>query len=138
LKAAVLALLAAAAGLAGCAAGSTVDRGDYVRANEALYAKLPHLPGARLQSTTSTAYRTTESGPVVGYGTRFDLSLPRHATAATVSAFFLRRLRPEWRLVERLDGPVLNFQKGKAQLSINLDSWRAHLLEVAVDHAGYR
>jgi hypothetical protein len=109
-----------------------------VRANEAVYAQLPSFPGARLKTETSTPYRADESGPIVGYGTRFDLRLPRSATGAAVGRFFLRRLRPEWRLVERLDGPILNFRQGGAQLSINLESWRAHVLEVAVDHARYR
>jgi hypothetical protein len=51
-----------------------------------------------------------------------------------VWSFFTRRLRPDWLWVETIDGPVLNFRRGKSFVSINLESQRAHLLEVAVDH----
>jgi hypothetical protein len=124
-----------AAGLAGC--GSGVDRGAYVKANERLFKQLPSFPGARLDSETSTVYRSSESGPVVGYGTRFDLMLPVAATAASVSSFFRERLRPGWRLVEAIDGPVFNFRRGKASVSINLENAQVHGLEIAVDHAYY-
>jgi hypothetical protein len=42
-----------------------------------------------------------------------------------------------WALVERLDGLVLNFRRGKARLSINVDNWRVHQFEIFVDHASY-
>jgi hypothetical protein len=124
-----------AAGLAGC--GSRVDRGAYVKANERLFKQLPSFPGARLESETATAYRSSESGPVVGYSTRFDHKLPAAATAANVSSFFRGRLRPRWRLVEAIDGPVFNFRSGKASVSINLENAQVHILEIAVDHAYY-
>jgi hypothetical protein len=128
-----LALALAALSLAGCASG----RDEYVKANRSLYAQLPHFPGARLQSEVSTGYRENEDGPIVGYGTRFDLALPSRTTATAVAAFYRRRLLPKWRLVETLDGPVLNFRRGSAAASINLESWRGHILELAVDHAFY-
>jgi hypothetical protein len=118
-----------AVALTGCGG---LDRGAYVEANERLFKELPSFPGARLESEMSTAYRSTEDGPVVGYGTRFDLSLPPSAAAASVGSFFRQRLLPAWRLVETHSGPVLNFRRGKAFVSINLES--AHVLEVAVDH----
>jgi hypothetical protein len=114
--------------------GSGPDRGDYVRANEAVFHQLPVFPGARLREEVSSPARAEEDGPVVGYMTRFDLDLPQGAHADDVALFFERRLEPQWRLVEKLDGPVLNFRKARSLVSINLESWRAHVLEVAVDH----
>ena len=108
-----------------------------MKANEHLFKQLPSFPGARLDSETSTAYRSSDLGPVVGYGTRFDLTLPPAATTASVSSFFRERLRPRWRLVEAIDGPVFNFRSGKASASINLDNAHVHVLEVAVDQAYY-
>jgi hypothetical protein len=128
-----LALALAALGLAGC----TSARDHDVKANRAVFAQVPGFPGARLTSETSAAYSEDEDGPIVGYTTRFDLSLPPRSSPRAVAAFYRRRLLPRWRLVEALDGPVLNFRRGEASVSINLESWRAHILEIAVDHAAY-
>ena len=122
-------------GVAGCRGG--LGRGSYVKANVHLFQQLPSFPGARLDGETSTAYRSSEVGPVVGYGTRFDLSLPRAATTAGVSFFFRQRLRSQWRLVEVIEGRVFNFRSGKALVSINLDNAHVHVLEIGVDHAYY-
>jgi hypothetical protein len=123
--------LAVASG--GC--GSTVDRSEYVKANERLFTQLPMFPGARLRTESSDAYRDGEDGPVIGYGTRFDLRLPVQTGADAVASFFQRNLEPQWQLVEELDGPVLNFRIGRAHVSINLESSDEQVLEVAVDHA---
>ena len=120
-------------GTAACG-GAGPDRDAYVRANEAVFDQLPLIPGARLRDEVSTPVHAEEEGPVVGYTTRFDLDLPHAAAAAPVASFFRRGLEPKWRMVERLRGPVLNFRRGRASVSINLESWRAHVLEVAVDH----
>jgi hypothetical protein len=120
-------------GFAGC--GSSVDRDAYVRANERLFAQLPRFPGTRPRGEISTAYRNEDSGPVLGYTTRFELALPSGATPPNVRAFFTRRLQPRWRLVENLRGRVLNFRRGDRFVSINLENARLHRLEVAVDHA---
>jgi hypothetical protein len=132
---AAAAAVALAVALAGCGGG--VQCRSYVKANHALFERLPTYPGARLRTETSTAYRSDDSGPVSGYGTRFELDLPPSATAATVGAFYRRRLEPQWRLVERLDGPVLNFRRARAFVSINLDNAPVHRLEIAVDHSYY-
>ena len=124
-----------ASGIAGCGGG--VDRGAYVKENEHLFKQLPSFPGARLDSETSTAYRSSDLGPVIGYGTRFDLTLPPAATIASVSSFFRQRLRPRWRLVEDLEGQVFNFRHRKAFVSVNLANAHLHVLEVAVDQAYY-
>jgi len=74
---------------------------------------------------------------VIGYGTRFDLKLSGRTGVDAVASFFRRNLQPEWLLAEELDGPVLNFRMGQALVSINLENWHEHVLEVAVDHAYY-
>ena len=117
--------------LAGCRESG---RDSYVKANERLFASLPHLPGAKLKSEVSVAYTEEVSTRVLGYVTRYDFTLPPNANAWS---FFTRRLRPDWLWVETVDGPVLNFRRGKAFVSINLASQRAHILEVAVDHDSY-
>jgi hypothetical protein len=109
-------------------------RDAYVKANERLFASLPHFPGATLKSETSAPYSEEDSSYVLGYVTRFDFRLPAKADAWS---FFTLRLRPDWLWVETIDGPVLNFRRGKAFVSINLESHRAQILEVAVDHDYY-
>jgi hypothetical protein len=121
-------------GVAGCGGG---DRKAYVKANKALFEQLPRLPGSRVEDETTTAYHADESGPVAGYSTRFDLSLPSEATAGDVGSFYRRRLRPQWRLVENLGGSVLNFRRGRAFVSVNFENAGAHMMEVAVDHEYY-
>jgi hypothetical protein len=121
-------------GLAGCGGG---DRKAYVKANETLFEQLPRFPGSRVEDETTTAYHAEESGPVAGYSTRFDLTLPSQAAAGDVSSFYRRRLGPRWRLVENLGGSVLNFRKGRAFVSVNFENAGAHMMEVAVDHEYY-
>jgi hypothetical protein len=121
-------------GLALCGCGGP-DRAAYVKENERLFAQLPRYPGARLDGKTSSAARAEEDGPVVGYVTLFEFELPRQATSESVGSFYRQKLRPSWRLVETLDGPVFNFRRGRVCISINLESSRAHSLEIAVDHA---
>ena len=102
--------------LVGCGEGG---RDAYVKANERLFASLPHVPGAKLKRETSAPYSEEDSGHVLGYVTRFDFRLPAKADAWS---FFTRRLRPDWLWVETIDGPVLNFRRDKAFVSINLES----------------
>ena len=130
-RAAALALVLLPLCLAGC---RDSGRDSYVKANERLFASLPHFPRAKLTSEVSVAYTEEESTRVLGYVTRYDFRLPPNANAWS---FFTRRLRPDWLWVETVDGPVLNFRRGKAFVSINLASQRAHILEVAVDHDSY-
>jgi hypothetical protein len=122
-------------GLVGCTLDG-VDRDAYVRKNERLFEQLPKYPGSRVVSETSTSYGEDESGPVVGYETLFELTLPTGASVASVGSFYQRRLRPRWRLVEKLDGAVFNFRQDNAFISVNLENVRGiHAFEVAVDHA---
>jgi len=134
----VTAVAALLAGLVGCSIGSPVDRDRYVNANEAVFEQLPTFPGSSLTTESSSPGRDGEDGPVTSYTTLFLFALPRDATPTAVAAFFKRELRPDSELVDELDGPVLNFRKGDASVSINLESWRAYVLEIAVDHASYR
>ena len=54
--------------------------------------------------------------------------------------FYERKLGAEWTLTERIDeppyaaGPILNFRSGRAGVSVNLESWRGGILEIAIDH----
>jgi hypothetical protein len=110
------------------------DRGAYVAANEAVFRQLPSFPGARLREESSSPAYAGEGGAIVGYTTLYHFDLPSDARVDDVAAFFRRRLEPRWRLVEKLDGPVLNFRKGRSIVSVNLEGWRTDMLEVAVDH----
>ena len=121
----------------GLAAAAAATARAYVKANEALFEQLPRFPGSRVEDETTTAYHADESGPVAGYSTRFDLALPPRATADAVGSFYRRRLGPQWRLVENLGGSVLNFRKGRAFLSVNLENADVQMLEIAVDHEYY-
>jgi hypothetical protein len=112
------------------------DRGTYVTANEAVFHQLPIFPGARLREQYSSPAYAGDGGEIVGYTTLYHFDLPSGARADDVTAFFRRRLEPRWRLVEKLDGPVLNFRQGRSIVSVNLESWRSHMLEVAVNHRG--
>ena len=133
--ASALAVVLLSLSLVGCRESG---RDSYVKANERLFASLPRFPNAKLKSETSTPYSEEDSPHVLGYVTRFDFALPAGpAVAPDVRSFFTRRLRPDWLWVETLDGPVLNFRRGKAFVSINLASQRTHLLEVAVDQDYY-
>ena len=130
----LLVVVAVAVGAVACGGP---NRSAYVKANDRVFKQLPLFPGAKLRAKVSAPARAEEDGPVVGYTTRYDFELPQMAQPDEVAAFYRQRLEPKWRLVERIDGPVLNFRQGGAFLSINLDSWRAHQFEVAVDHDYY-
>lgn len=124
--------------------GYGVNRDRYVAANRALFEELPMYPGARLTSVSSHEYRASESpwSPVRGYVTLFLLDLPSDTDPEHVAAFYERKLAGEWHLMEKITeppfaaGPILNFRRGEARLSVNLESWRGGVLEIAVDHGG--
>lgn len=116
------------------AAGCGGVRADYVKHNEELFRSLPTFPGAVKSAKTSAPYSTEEEGPVRGYTTTFRFTLPVGASGEEVAAFYSRRLRPRWRLVERLSGPVLNLRRGSAFVSVNLEGSRGHQLEITVDY----
>ena len=124
--------------LAGCdLVGSGVDRDGYVARNRAILDQLPRFPGSIERDEGSTPYRAEESGPIVGYGTRVVLELPPGSRVDEVVSYFRTHLGHRWRLVERLDGPVVNYRSGDASASLNFDNWTVHAMEIAVDHAFY-
>lgn len=133
-----------AVGLVGTWLGYGVDRDRYLAANAALLADLPAYPGARLVSIRTLPYHGGDSAwsPVVGYTTLAFFRLPPAIDPSHVAAFYDRELAATWTLVERIDeppyaaGPILNFRSGKAGVSVNLESWRGGLLEIAVDRGG--
>jgi hypothetical protein len=124
--------------------GYGVDRERYVAANEAILDELPAYPGARRTSTRSSPYYEEDAAwsPVAGYTTLVFFELASDAEPEGVAAFYERELRRGgWRLVGKLTeppyaaGPILSFRRGGAALSVNLESWRRGIVEIAVDHA---
>lgn len=116
----------------GCFGSS--ERSEYVGRNKALYESLPKPPGVEEQDERSAPYRAEEKGPVAGYTTTFILRAPPTLSSREVVAFYAQELpRGGWALRERFDGPVLNFSKGRASLSLNLESYPP-LIEMTVDH----
>lgn len=119
----------------GC--GTGVDRDEYIERNAMLYASLPTPVGEVKIEQRSVPYRSKENGPIVGYTTVTILRVPRLTSLAQIVAFYRTRLLATgWTLVERLDGPILNFRKARAFVSVNLESFRSRLVEVAVDYDG--
>jgi hypothetical protein len=131
-----LAVAVAVVLIVGCGSGRA-DRGADVKANEALFRQLPRLPRARVARVTSSPRAGGEDKPVAGYVTRFELRLPGGTSAASVVRFYERTMRPRWRLIERLDGPVLNFRRREALVSVNLENVAFGSAEIAVDHSSY-
>ena len=138
-------LVAAAVLVLGVAVVGTtrgVERERYIAANEAILDELPVYPGSRVRSVQSTSVRESESpwSPVLAYGTLQLVTLPEDAQPEEVAAFYERVLQPEWTLAEKVTeppyaaGPILRFRHGEAEIGINLESWRGHLLEICVDH----
>jgi hypothetical protein len=132
--AAVAAAIAVA--LAGCGGGGKSSRADYVQANETLFKSLPSYPHTTVHSGGTSAY--TGKNNSVGYQTRFNVTVPSTATSTKLQTFFAGRLQPKWKLVAQLDGPVLNFRKGDAFISINMTNSAKHKVEVTVDQAFYK
>jgi hypothetical protein len=135
-----------ATGLVAC---GSADRGSYVRANEQLAKQIPIYPGAVItRETSSPEYREDSeiNRQVIGYTTLYEFKLPSRAKGTTVAAYYRQRLH--WKLEEALVSPappsaapgdktiVLNYCRGKATVSINLENAYLHRMEIAVDHAG--
>lgn len=121
-----------------------VDRERYVAANEAILQELPTYPGARQTSTRSSPYYEGDSArsPAAGYVTLAFFELPQKPAPEAIAAFYEQELASEWELARKIAepsfaaGPILDFRRGKARVSVNLESWRARVLEIAVDHRG--
>jgi len=141
----VFGVLASACGGHGRAGG--IDEGAYTRANHSLFHHLPTYPNAVLVSRSESAYQQGDgedaAAPIAGVVTVYVLRLPRGAAVRHVARFYDHALpRARWHLDERLPGlnghagPVLNFHRGTALVSINLEGGLGHKLEIDLDHAG--
>jgi hypothetical protein len=125
-----------AVGLAGCGGGGSKNpRADYVQKNQALFKSLPAYPHAKAASGGTTSYAGKNNS--VGYQTRYVVTVPPTATATKLQTFYAGHLQSAWKLVAQLDGPVLNFRKGKAFVSVNMTDSAKHKVEVTVDQDFY-
>ena len=129
------ALVGLAVLLAGCGGGGKTTKADYVKANESLFKSFPAYPQAKVASEGTSTY--TGSGSSVGYQTRFNLTLPPNANATPCSPSSPGKLQPDWKIVASLKGPVVNFRKGNAFVSINMTNSAKRRLEVTVDQGFY-
>lgn len=126
---------AIAIGLAGCGGSGKSGRTGYVDDNQALFKSLPAYPHATVDSSGTTSYAGKNNS--VGYQTRYNLTVPSTATATKLQTFYAGHLQTDWKLVAQLDGPVLNFRKGDAFVSINMTNSSKHRVEVTVDKSFY-
>jgi hypothetical protein len=124
-----------AVGLAGCGGGGKSSRADYVQANKTLFESLPAYPHATVASGGTTSYAGKNNS--VGYQTRYVVTVPANATTLKLQSFYAGHLQTDWKLVAQLDGPVLNFRKGNAFVSVNMTSSAKHKVEVTVDQDFY-
>lgn len=134
-------LVVLALAVAGCG-GQGVDKQAYVSANARVVNAIPVFTGARLIDSTSMPYFEEGRSGAQGYTTNTRYRFPVTSTVGDVSAFYRRRLASRWKLTEVLrgssrDGPVLNFCRGKASVSINLQSKQQRILEIDIDHGYY-
>jgi hypothetical protein len=130
----VLLAAAIAVALAGCGGGKQSKTG-YVQANESLFKSLPSYPNTKVTSSGTSSYAGKNNS--VGYQTRYELTVPTNATALKLQSFYAGHLESDWKLVAQLDGPVLNFRKGNAFVSINMTNSSSHRVEVTVDKDFY-
>jgi hypothetical protein len=107
---------------------------------------VPTYPDAVFVSRSESACQEGDgedaAAPIAGVVTVYVLRLPTGAAVRRVSRFYERRLsRAGWQLDERLPGlkghagPVLNFHRRAALVSINLEGGFGHKLEIDLDHA---
>jgi hypothetical protein len=133
-----LAVAAGALALLVAVVGTTrgVERERYVTSNLALLAEVPVFPGAHATEThSSPAFE--EEGRLAGYTTLRLYALPHDVDPDDVARFYERELAARgWGIRERIDGPVVNFERDTASLTVNLESWRGGILELTVDSGG--
>ncbi|MCD6727433.1 MAG: hypothetical protein LT070_09370 [Solirubrobacteraceae bacterium] len=135
----VLISLAVAAGVLGGIdlGGSRVDRDAYLVANYRILGGVPRFPGARVIEKTDAPFFVEGGRNAVGYTTLVRYRLPAAAMTDAVVAFYRAEMTSSWRLTEAIEpsrgGPVLNFQRGRSEVSVNLENGNRHQLEIAVD-----
>lgn len=117
--------------------GASVDRGRYLSANYRILAGVARFPGAKVVGKTDTPAFAGDRRRAVGYTTLVRYRLPAGATTDAVVAFYRAEMESSWRLIETIEpsrgGPVLNFQRGRSEVSVNLENGNRHQLEIAVD-----
>jgi hypothetical protein len=132
---AIVSALVVVLAVTGCGGGGSSSKSSYVKKNDSIQKKLPLYPGAKLTKTATSAY-SASAGKIVGYQTRYIYGLPTSATTSKVEAFYLKNMPSDgWKQVASLTGPVLNYRKGDAFVSVNLAEVPSHQLEHLVDSA---
>jgi hypothetical protein len=145
--------------VSGCGAGD-IDRGPYIRKNEAIRKSLPTYPGAVIVKVAHYEGRCCgegdDPGPIVSYGTSTDYRVHAGTRPKVVSAFYKRRLKG-WRVVRDFRPcPATSacpptstwFARGKASIAVGMDDLRPHvrdndrgkggrIFSVSVDHNYY-
>jgi hypothetical protein len=127
----------------------SVDRASYVAKNEALFKRLPVVPGAKLVTSYSIGQTASDTCLPVANGTPYGSFTTTHAyetarrkrAGALVRYYKKRLLARGWRWVARsgLAGPAHDgsFRRGPASLYIaEIDDRRSALI-VTADHAAY-
>jgi hypothetical protein len=134
-------LISGVAALASESTSTSIDKTRYVTANTRIVNSLRSLPGAHVISRSDLPYYSGDNAGdrAAGYTTLVRYRLPATLTAAQIASFYRRALHGRWRLIEVIpantrDGPVLNFVRGAATLSVNLMNERHRQLEISVDH----
>jgi hypothetical protein len=133
-RAAVIAATVLVIVLAGCGGGGSKGKSSLVKSNTSLAATLPLYPHAKLTHQNSTGY-TAGSAKIAGYQTHYTYSLPATATVSNVEAYYLKNMDSAgWKQVASLTGPVINYRKGNAFVSISLTEVGSHQLQVVADN----
>ncbi len=120
------------------------DRTAYVHANRQIAASLPILPGAAQAGEIDRPYYLGDDPGADGMTTMLEYRVPPRMAASMVAGFYRGHLRHQWRLVEVIPGrgtagPVLNFARGPAGVSVNLMSLpQHHRVELSIDQRRYR
>jgi hypothetical protein len=123
-----------------CTSFGETQGSELIRGARAVYAAIPPYPGATEISHSEDTARADENGPVTSGVVNHVFRLPGRATVGAVARFYSERLAKHgWSLRERLPGlanhsagPVLNFRRGRDEVSVNLEGGYGHKLELAV------
>jgi hypothetical protein len=116
-----LALLLAAALVAGCGDADPVDRNSYVENNVALLKTVPAFPGAKPGPVDSEPYKNNEQpdAETIGYGTTRADEVPAATRPSAAIAFYRRALRARrWKELDVSAAPSVSLRKGDAYLHV--------------------
>ncbi len=146
-------LMASCLVLAACGGA---NKGEYVKANQAILDQLPTYGGSTVESRTDNPYYITEQGPASGYTTNVVYRVPADVTDDDVIGFYVGQLGDTWQHCEEqlpvravvpaaaTPAPPLGFVKNVsffragAEVAVNADGLspasRSNTYEIAVDH----